>query len=390
MDTLFVTDVVHGKMRNIRARVKKSKNILEPDIIGLALLRCYNEVMSDSCIVGNYFKHTSVEQCLASGDHSAEETACLAKKIGESVIACIEHHRLQPLKETPSAFDCYWYDTYPNSVQIGRVLTATYAISNGLSENESFLKVCHFVPDLEKMLGEAVIKAVLEFRFGVSSFDDLFGMAVDAALDSKDIDEDLALMVRENGGPCGSMYPRLVDRVLNAVGVLHLDLERYVDVVHSKPIAPIANPVTKVVVSEGKSGGRSDGLIYPFDNHYALSNFRSDLENLPSLEVIVFKDVGAYQSAFEVIATLELPKLKLVVIDTTGDDLTDFVYDPAKMVADLRKCLGYRPRNNLILMVRHDVPHTEESWRNVIDHSIRWMIPGFEYTPCKGVFHMIE
>jgi hypothetical protein len=112
-------------------------------------------------------------------------------------------------------------------VQIGRVLTATcYQVRDGLSNNEIFLKSCHFVPDHEQMLGEAVIKAVLEFRFGVSYFGDLLGMAVNAALDSKGIDENLARVVRENGGPCDlDMFEVVLVKNMVVATKLHLGEE---------------------------------------------------------------------------------------------------------------------------------------------------------------------
>jgi len=379
MDTLFVSDVVYHNITYIRAQIIESKNIAEPDRIGLTLLRCYNAVMANPCIVGHNFALTFIEQCLASKDRSEEEQASLAKKIGESVVACIEHIRLQPLKKTLIRFAPHWNDAYPNSVQIGRVLSATGKCSNGLNpkiglgSNESFIETCHSVPDLEQMLGEAVIKAVLEFRFGVSSFGDLFGMAVDAALDSKDIDEDLAHVIRENGGPCD---PDLFEVVLvKTKGVLRLCLSPEAD----NSLDCFQPTIAKLFLTGNMM------------QHDAVT-FRKYLNDHPHLEVIVFKDVGAYQSAFEVIATVELPKLKLVMIDNYSKYINEdeYVYDPNKMVSDLRKCLGYRPRNNLILMVRHYVHHTEESWSMVKFNTIGSMIPGFEYTPCEGVFHMIE
>ena len=178
MSTFFALDTRHGVyyfMEKLRSELKSPKrNIVERDTIGFTLLHCYNQIMSSPSFVGNSFALTYIEQCLASGDRSEEEQAALAKKIGQSVIDCIEHHRLQPMKENPSVFDTTWNDEYHNSVQIGRVLTAAYyKIRVGLSSNESFLKVSHFIKDYEQILGEAVINAVMEFRFGVSCVDDL-------------------------------------------------------------------------------------------------------------------------------------------------------------------------------------------------------------------------
>lgn len=379
MDTIFNSDIVYLHLEDIRAKLK-SKDIVGPDSIAFALFQIYKTRMTNPMCVGKDFVLTYIEQCLASDDRSEEEQASLAKKIWESMIDRIEHIRQEFLK-TPSAYSPAWYDDYPNSVRIGRLLTAAYykVTHTGLSSNELLLSRCHFVKDYEQMLGEAVIKAVLQFRFGVSSFDDLFFMAVDAAFDSKDIDEHLAHVIRDNGGPCD---PDLFEFVRvetkeGEPGLTRLNLSQECSLDCFKPT------ITKLFIT-GNRLQHQDG--------YDDVTFREYLNGLPELEVIVFKDVGAYQSAFEFIATADLPKLKLLMIDTIPKYINenDSVYDPAKMVADLRKCLGYRPRNNLILMVRHIVPHTEESWIMVKSHSIGSMIPGFEYTPCLGVFYMIE